>query len=111
MQDPQVIQILEIVAPTAISVVFIVSGAAVLYNWIDKRAKRMGSGDPAAQARVEDRLNLLATAVDAIALEIERISEGQRFTTKLLAEGAATGDAASVTGRDAASSEDGLLHH
>ena len=37
MQDPQVIQILEIVAPTAISVVFIISGAAVLYNWIDKQ--------------------------------------------------------------------------
>ena len=26
-------------------------------------------------------------AVDAVALEVERISEGQRFTTKLLSEG------------------------
>ena len=101
MQDPQVIQILEIVAPTAISVVFIISGAAVLYNWIDKRAKRLGLGDPAAQARVEERLNHLATAVDAIAVEVERISEGQRFTTKLLADGSATADAKSLIGRDA----------
>lgn len=101
MQDPQVIQILEIVAPTAISIVFIVSGAAVLYGWIHKRASRLGSGDPAAQARIEERLNNLTTAVDTIALEIERISEGQRFTTKLLAESSLTGDPASVTGRDA----------
>lgn len=101
MQDPQVIQILEIVAPTAVGMVFIVSGAAVLYNWIDKRAKRMGLGDPAAQARVEERLNHLATAVDAIAVEVERISEGQRFTTKLLAESSLTDDTASITARDA----------
>lgn len=34
----------------------------------------------------DDRLSHLERAVDAIALEVERISEGQRFTTKLLAE-------------------------
>ncbi|HEY7237384.1 MAG TPA: hypothetical protein VH539_24740 [Gemmatimonadaceae bacterium] len=34
----------------------------------------------------EDRLRHLEQSVDAIAIEIERISEGQRFTTKLLAE-------------------------
>ena len=32
------------------------------------------------------RLSRLEQAVDAIALEVERISEGQRFTTKLLSE-------------------------
>lgn len=111
MQDPQVIQILEIIAPAAISIVFIISGAAVLYSWIQKRANRVGSGDPAAQARIEERLNNLTNAVDTIALEIERISEGQRFTTKLLAESSLTGDGASAGGRDAASSQDGLLHH
>jgi hypothetical protein len=31
----------------------------------------------------------LEQAVEAIALEVERISEGQRFTTKLLADRAA----------------------
>ena len=34
----------------------------------------------------DDRLRRLEEAVDAIAVEVERISEGQRFTTKLLAE-------------------------
>jgi len=37
------------------------------------------SGSDARFARLEQ-------AVDAIALEVERISEGQRFTTKLLSE-------------------------
>lgn len=46
------------------------------------RAKRRAEGP-----RVEDRrLQHLEQAIDAIAIEIERISEGQRFTTKLLSE-------------------------
>ena len=32
------------------------------------------------------RLDRMEQAIDSIAVEIERISEGQRFTTKLLAE-------------------------
>lgn len=34
----------------------------------------------------ENRLQHLEQAVDAIAIEIERISEGQRFTTRLLSQ-------------------------
>lgn len=34
----------------------------------------------------DDRLKRLEQAVDAIAVEVERISEAQRFTTKLLSE-------------------------
>jgi hypothetical protein len=34
----------------------------------------------------EARLARIEQAVDAIALEVERISEGQRFTTQLLSE-------------------------
>ena len=39
-----------------------------------------------ASILTRDRLRRLEEAVDAIAVEVERISEGQRFTTKLLAE-------------------------
>jgi hypothetical protein len=35
---------------------------------------------------VASRLERIEQAVDAIAIEVERISEGQRFTTKLLTE-------------------------
>jgi hypothetical protein len=34
----------------------------------------------------DDRLARLESAVEAIAIEVERISEGQRFTTRLLTE-------------------------
>ena len=44
------------------------------------------AGDPAASSLNDARLSRLEQAVDAIALEVERISEGQRFTTKLLSE-------------------------
>jgi hypothetical protein len=43
------------------------------------------AGDSVPQV-TEARLARIEQAVDAIALEIERISEGQRFTTKLLSE-------------------------
>jgi hypothetical protein len=36
---------------------------------------------------MSDRLTRMEQAIDAIAVEVERISEGQRFTTKLLSEG------------------------
>lgn len=38
---------------------------------------------------VTARLERMEQAIDSIAVEVERISEGQRFTTKLLAERAA----------------------
>jgi len=41
---------------------------------------------PQIPAEVTTRLERIEQAVDAIAVEVERISEGQRFTTKLLSE-------------------------
>lgn len=41
---------------------------------------------PQAPDRQEERLARIEQAVDAIAIEVERIAEGQRFTTKLLSE-------------------------
>ena len=48
-------------------------------------------GDEAGRGLVvhEDRMARLEQAVDAIAIEIERISEGQRFVTRVLTEGSA----------------------
>jgi hypothetical protein len=51
-------------------------------------ARRLDRRDPPASSLkgIEDRLSRLEAGVDAIAIEVERISEGQRFTTKLLSE-------------------------
>jgi hypothetical protein len=44
---------------------------------------------------ITSRLERIEQAVDSIAIEVERISEGQRFTTKLLTERAS--DSARLT--------------
>ena len=51
-------------------------------------ARRMesGAGRPSVPPDVTARLERMEQAIDSIAVEIERISEGQRFTTRLLAD-------------------------
>jgi hypothetical protein len=44
-------------------------------------------GSVGASPDIEARLARIEQAIEAVAVEIERISEGQRFTTKLLSEG------------------------
>jgi len=47
--------------------------------------------------RIDIRLSEMQQSLDAVAVEVERISEGQRFTTKLLTErGISTDDANAV---------------
>jgi len=41
---------------------------------------------PAVPPDLATQIERLEHAIDSIAIEVERISEGQRFTTKLLAE-------------------------
>jgi len=55
---------------------------------------------PQIPQEVTQQLNHLAQAVDAIALEVERISEGQRFTTRLLSEQREAAQHALPTGSD-----------
>ena len=53
-------------------------------------ARRLWRGKPQPAApkvdEIAPRLDRLEQAMDAVAIEVERISEGQRFVTKLLAE-------------------------
>ena len=51
-------------------------------RWLDRRGQRA----PAVPADVTVRLQRIEEAVETVALEIERISEGQRFTSRLMAE-------------------------
>ena len=63
----------------------------IVTTWIKYRAKRVVSADLTARlAEISDRMAKVDTAVDAMAVEVERISEGQRFVTKLLAERGST---------------------
>lgn len=57
---------------------------AIMYMWLHRPAARKDVSLPPAVAAMEARLERIEVAVQAIALETERIAEGQRFTTKLL---------------------------
>jgi hypothetical protein len=76
----------QVMALSVVSIVFIFFPLAVgIARTMWKRAAR--SGPPAAVfTETAQRLERLESSVDAIAIEIERISEGQRFVTKLLSE-------------------------
>ncbi len=50
-----------------------------------RRVDRQQTG-PSLPSGLTDRLQHMEQAIDAVAVEVERISEGQRFTTKLLSE-------------------------
>jgi hypothetical protein len=41
---------------------------------------------PGSVAQLDERLSRMEQAIDAMAVEMERVSEGQRFTSKLLAD-------------------------
>ncbi|HXE59975.1 MAG TPA: hypothetical protein VN607_04690 [Gemmatimonadaceae bacterium] len=51
------------------------------------RERRDATAGPALRAEVGDRLSHLEQSVDAMAIEIERIGEGQRFLTQHLTRG------------------------
>ncbi|MGH7664347.1 MAG: hypothetical protein ACRENI_08660 [Gemmatimonadaceae bacterium] len=51
---------------------------------LGRRIENRGRID--ASADLTDRLQRIEHAVEAVAVEVERISEGQRYTTRLLAE-------------------------
>ena len=44
------------------------------------------SGQPKVPSEVTARLERMEQSIDAMAIEMERISEGQRFVTKILAD-------------------------
>jgi hypothetical protein len=48
--------------------------------------KRASQSPPASDSEMSDRMRRLEIGMEAIAEEVERVSEGQRFVTQLLKE-------------------------
>jgi hypothetical protein len=81
MDDPaKVVIALSFFASIALSVRAI-AHAAVRYQEVQLKDR-----NPVIPSAIEGRLERIEQAVDSIAVEVERISEGQRFTAKLLSE-------------------------
>ena len=72
--------------PFAIVVIFVVTGW-ILKMWLTHRERVKGFGTTKQGSALSDqRLERVEQAVESIAVEVERISEGQRYVTKLLSE-------------------------
>ena len=70
----------------AVHFVLLLVGAA----WISRLARGPGEQDLSSIEPSEQRLEQLQHSVDAVALEVERIGEAQRFIVKLATERAKT---------------------
>ena len=79
MVDPEVI---------IVPVVFAIPAIVILTRMWFKHKEHMAAlkGPASSNPVLESRLAKIEEAVDTIALEMERMGEGQRFVTKLLAE-------------------------
>ena len=74
-----------------ISVAFFIMCAVIaigvpIVRAFTRRMDKRNVAAPSTDAETRDRLERIEQAVDAIAVEVERISEGQRFTTKIISE-------------------------
>lgn len=67
------------------SIVFIALGIPIIRS-LSRRFLERPAAPSALPHDLVERLERIEQAVDAIAIEVERVSEGQRYTTKLLAE-------------------------
>jgi hypothetical protein len=83
--DPDVqmfAQVMVIIVASIASLVAIALGARVLWRW----GSRTKPSHALESREHDDRLHHLETAVDSIAIEVERISEAQRFMVGLLGD-------------------------
>lgn len=74
------------ISPFAIPIIAIIMAGLfpVLRAYAKKIERTQTSAIP---PEVAARLERMEQSLEAVAIEVERISEGQRFTTKLLSEG------------------------
>jgi|SRR2546423_2501506 len=77
----------EIVIPLGAFLCAIVLAIGVPLARAYSRRMEAESRSPRLPTEVTDRLERMERSIDSIAIEVERITEGQRFTTKLLSEG------------------------
>ena len=78
-----------------VPVVFGIPAAVIALRMMLKHREKMaalGSGRPSADA--DARLMRVESVVESMAVELERIGEGQRFLTKLLSDRTQSADAA-----------------
>ncbi|MEP6692106.1 MAG: hypothetical protein ABJD07_13180 [Gemmatimonadaceae bacterium] len=71
-----------------VPVVFLIPSAVIVLRMYFKHTEKMASLTARAgpSPELDDRMARMEQAVESIAIEMERVGEGQRFLTKLLSE-------------------------
>ena len=69
-----------------IQTMILASGLLIAFTVFMLTRRRAAKPDSLQMELVLSRLQRIEEAVDSIAIEVERVSEGQRFTAKVLAE-------------------------
>jgi hypothetical protein len=77
----------EIVVPLGAFATAIILAVGVPLARAYSRKMDAESKNPRIPSEVTGRLERIEQSLEAVAIEVERITEGQRFTTKLLSEG------------------------
>ena len=74
----------EFVLTTILAIVAVAGTMGVLKMWLNRPSR---AAIPQADLReIREGLARMEQSIDVIAVEVERLSEGQRFTTKLLSD-------------------------
>ena len=76
----------EIVVPLGAFATAIICAIGIPLTRAYARKMDAEAKNPRVPMEVTGRLERIEQSLEAVAIEVERISEGQRFTTKLLAE-------------------------
>ena len=82
MTETGAVLMMAIVASSVVMGIRLIANAVLRHKELEMRTEQQVS--PVS----DERMARLEMAVESIALEVERISEGQRFTTKLLSDAA-----------------------
>lgn len=80
-EEEFILRLMEMILPAVVITILGFPLMRVFARRLDRR-----DAPPANLSRIEERLGRLEAGVDSIAIEVERISEGQRFTARLLSE-------------------------
>ena len=81
MSDPGIVMMAMGGLAASVYAIKTIANAAVRHREQDRRI-----AESSAASVSDERIARIEAAVEAIAIEVERISEGQRFTTRLLSE-------------------------
>ena len=84
MSDPGVVMLASLTIAGTVSTVWIIANTVIRHR---EQTRRIA--EASASSVSDERIMRIEAAVESIAIEVERISEGQRFTTKLLNDQAA----------------------